>query len=399
MRVLQTGDWHLSNSGTVAGRDVLRDGVNLCLWDKIQSLRIICECAEETELDLIAITGDLFDKANPESIAIKVGVEAIERLSENAPVVIVKGNHDGGKGSEVANALAPFGRRSERFGIYISERPQVFSVLSKGRRIQVFTLPYPRKSGLNNAPQYKTLSPEEVSRFIGFKMEEILTGFTAQLDRGAVNILIGHFTLAGGMYSKEQAVPPFDISIRKEFVEKFDLTLLGHLHMPQEFYAGAIFRGGFGEEETIAGFKMHEVQEDSSVGWTRIDEQFIELPARKYVTLKAEEFLQDGLQIIEKYGAEAGIRIKGRVPRHEYDEIVRKIKALHLPFVKNAVEIESDAVRVEEGGISQEPTVEEAVRIWGQHKDGVDKFIDKLVVAAKEIEYKWKTGKGERDAV
>ena len=399
MRVLQTGDWHLSNSGTIAGRYVLRDGVNLCLWDKIQSLRIICEYAEENELDLIAVTGDLFDKANPESVAIKVGVEAIERLSENAPVVIVKGNHDGGKGSEAANALAPFGRWSERFGVYVSERPQVFSILSKGRKMQVFTLPYPRKSALYNAPQYKTLSPEEVSRFVGFKMEDILTGFTAQLDKGALNILVGHVTLAGGMYSKEQTVPPFDISIRKEFVEKFDLPLLGHLHMPQEFYAGAIFRGGFGEEETTVGFKVHEVQEDSSIGWTRIDEQFIELPSRRYVTLKADEFLQDSAQTIEKYGPEAAIRIKGRVQRHEYDEIVKKIKALHFPFVKNAVEMESDAVRVEEDGISQEPTVDEAIRIWGQHKDGVDKFIDKLVVAAKEIEYKWKTEKGERDAV
>jgi exonuclease SbcD len=396
MRVVHLADLHISNKGTIAGRYVLKEGINVALLDKVRSLRVISDYVEENDVDLIAIAGDVFDSGNPENIAIKVVVEFVERLAEQAPVIIIRGNHDGKHG--IASALSVFGSISRKFGIYVSERPELIPIISKKRTIQVFTLPYPRKSTLSGSPQYKTLSPEEVSRFIGFKMEEILTGYTAQLDRSALNILVGHFTLAGGMYSEEQTVPPFDISIRKEFVEKFDLTLLGHLHMPQQFYAGAIFRGGFGEEETIAGFKVHEVREDSSIGWTRIDEQFIELPSRRYVTLKADEFLQDGAQTIEKYGPEAAIRIKGRVQRHEYDEIVRKIKALHLPFVKNAVEIESDAVRVEEGGISQEPTVEEAIRIWGQHKDGVDKFIDKLVLAAKEIEYKWKTGKGETDA-
>jgi hypothetical protein len=169
--------------------------------------------------------------------------------------------------------------------------------------------------------------------------------------------------------------------------------------MPQEFYSGAIYRGGFGEEDTKAGFKVHEICPDGEVGWTRIEERFIELPARKYLTIRADEFLKDGAKMIEDAGPEAAIRIKGRVQRHEYDDVVRKIKALHFPFIKNAVEVESETVRVEEGGISQEPSVEEAVRIWGKGKEGVDKFIDRLVESAKQIEYRWKMGKGEGDEV
>jgi len=152
MRALHTGDWHLSNRGTVAGRYVLRYGVNLNLWDRIEAVRRICEYAEEDELDLIAIAGDLFDHSNPENIAIKVAVDAIERLSEQAPVVIVKGNHDGGKGSEFANALAPFGKSQRKNGIYVSDRPEIIPIISKQRTIQVFTLPYPRKSALITSP-------------------------------------------------------------------------------------------------------------------------------------------------------------------------------------------------------------------------------------------------------
>ena len=397
MKITHLADWHLTSSGNIASRFVMRDGVNLCLWDKIQSLRAICDYVAENDIDLVAIAGDLFDKANPENVAIKVAVEAVEKLSECAPVMIVRGNHDG-KGS-VASALSIFGSISRKHGIYVSDRPEIIPILSKQRKIQVFTLPYPRKSALYTVPQYKTLSPEELSRFVGFKMEEILSGFSAQLDRYALNVLVGHFTVTEGMYSPEQTVPPFDISIRKECLEKFDLVLLGHLHMPQEFYSGAIYRGGFGEEDTKAGFKVHEICPDGEVGWTRVEERFIELPARKYLTIRADEFLKDGAKMIEDAGPEAAIRIKGRVQRHEYDDVVRKIKALHFPFIKNAVEVESETVRVEEGGISQEPSVEEAVRIWGKGKEGVDKFIDRLVESAKQIEYRWKMGKGEGDEV
>ena len=399
MKITHSADWHLTNSGTIASRYVTRDGVNLCLWDKIQSVRVICDYVAENDTDLVAIAGDLFDKPNPENVAIKVAVEAIERLSEFAPVVIVRGNHEGGKGGELANALSVFGSGLRKNGIYVSDRPEIIPILSKQRKIQVFTLPYPRKSALYTVPQYKTLSPEEVSRFVGFKMEEILSGFNAQLDRYALNVLVGHFTVASGMYSPDQTVPPFDISIRKECLEKFDLVLLGHLHMPQEFYSGAIYRGGFGEEDTKAGFKVYEICPDGEVGWTRIEEQFIELPARRYLTITAKEFMANGGKMLNSSDTEVAIRIKGRVQRHEYDDVVRKMKALHFPFIKNAVEVESETVRVEEGGISQEPSVEEAVRIWGKEKEGVGMFIDRLIEAAKEIEYRWKMGKGEGDAV
>src|SRR4030042_5456018 len=120
MRVVHSGDWHLTNSGTIASRYVTRDGVNLCLWDKIQSVRMICDYVAENDTDLVAISGDLFDKPNPENVAIKVAVEAIERLSEYALVVIVRGNHDGGKGGEFAKALSVFGSGQRKYGIYVS---------------------------------------------------------------------------------------------------------------------------------------------------------------------------------------------------------------------------------------------------------------------------------------
>jgi len=396
MRILHTGDWHLTNRGTVAGRYVLRHGVNLTLWDRIAAVRGICDNAEQDPPDLIVIAGDLFDHPNPENVAIKVAVEAVERLADIAPIVVIKGNHDGAKGNEFANALAPFGRLALRHGVYVSDRPTVIPIPLTPKTI-VFTLPYPRKSALRSEPQYKTLSPEELGRLVGFKLEEILSGFTTEIEHDAINILVGHFTVAGGMYSKEQTVPPFDISVRKEFVDKFDLALLGHLHEPQSYYCGTIARSGFGEEDMKVGFKVYDVQPDKEVGVIRSDEEFIELPARKYLTVKAEDFLK-GDGTLAGVDSETVVRIKGRVQKFERDDIVKKIRELRLPFVQNAVEIESDSVKTE-GGMSDEPTVEEAIRIWVKDKTGIDKFIDKIVEGAKEIEYRWRTGEGEDHAV
>jgi exonuclease SbcD len=387
MKILHSGDWHISNRGTVARRYIIKDGINQTLLDRIYAIGRICDYAEENEIDLIVIAGDLFDHSNPENISILVAVEAIERLSEQAPVIIVKGNHDGGKGSEIANALAPFKWKSPKFGVYVSDRPELFTILTQKRKIQVFTLPYPRKSGLLTDPQYKTLSPEELNGFVSRKMEEILSGFHAGIDREAVNVLVGHITVAGGCYSKEQIVPMFDISIRKEFLEPFDVVCLGHLHEVQEYYCGAIARSGFGEEDMKVGFKVHHVEDKYS--------EFIELPARRYLTIQVDEFMKN--EELTGVEPETVIRIKGKVKKHEYDSVVRKIKSLEFPFVKNAVEIESEVVRLSENDQGNDPTLEEAIRIWAQGRDGYDKLIDLIVAKAKEIEGRWKTRETDPD--
>ena len=176
MKLLHTGDWHLSNRGRRrAVYSAGRDEHNTC--DKVQAIGKICEYAEENDIDLIAIPGDLFDNSNPENIAIKVAIEAVERLAEQAPVIIAKGNHDGAKGSEQPRALTPFGSMIRRFGVYISERPDIFSLLIKGQKVNVFTLPYPRRSALKSDPKFKSMSPEELSGFISRKMRRSLSAF------------------------------------------------------------------------------------------------------------------------------------------------------------------------------------------------------------------------------
>ena len=255
INIIHTADFHLTSKGTIAGHFLMRDGMTEVLRDKANAIGKICDYAETNPVDLIVIPGDIYDAADPDSASIRVGVEAIHRLSEQAPVVIVKGNHDGSKGSELANALASLTGR-EKQGVYISEQPDILNLMIRGKRVQIFTLPYPRKPHLLTDPKFKDLTPEELNRHVSELMEEILAGFRAEIDRDALNLLVGHFTVSGGRYSPGQLAPMWDVTIKKEFLEPFDVVMLGHLHESQEFYSGTITRTGFDEEGLKLGFKM-----------------------------------------------------------------------------------------------------------------------------------------------
>lgn len=397
LRIAHTGDWHISQRGNLAGRFVLENGINIALLDRIRAICKICDYVEESGIDLTVIAGDLFDSPNPESTAIRVAVEAIERLSDTAPVVIVRGNHDSKAGS--VSALAPFGNIARRNGIYVFERPQTMSLLVGKTKVNLFIFPYPPRATVKSNPQLDSASPEEKSVYISRRMEEILSGFHAQIEKDAVNVLIGHFTVAGSLFSREQTTLPFEISVRKEFVEKFDLILLGHLHVPQPYYSGTIARNGFGEADMKVGFNVHTVKDELTGEFEDIDNkrtfatirkvstEFIELPARKYVTLTPEEFMANG-----HIESDTVVRVKGKVKGHVYDDVVRKMKALNLPFLKNAVEIETETAGLNGSDVSEEPDVEQALRMWissrGDMGQAYEKIADRLVNAAREIEAK-----------
>jgi len=54
------------------------------------------------------------------------------------------------------------------------------------------------------------------------------------------------------------------------------------------------------------------------------------------------------------------------------------------------MEVQLEAVGVgTNGDVTEEPDLEGAIRMWGAGRDGIDKFIDKLVQAGREIEEKY----------
>lgn len=86
MRILHTADWHL--------------GKKLDYFSRIQEqadvLKEITEIADQQEVDLVLVAGDLFDTFNPPVEAVELLYHTLKRLTNDGrrPVIAIAGNHD-----------------------------------------------------------------------------------------------------------------------------------------------------------------------------------------------------------------------------------------------------------------------------------------------------------------
>src|SRR3954454_14992187 len=84
MRFLHTADWHLGRS--FHGESLL--DAQAAAVDHLVAL------AREARVDAVLMAGDLYDRALPPVDAVRLAAEALCRLSEVCPVVVISGNHD-----------------------------------------------------------------------------------------------------------------------------------------------------------------------------------------------------------------------------------------------------------------------------------------------------------------
>ena len=105
MRILHTSDWHV-------GRHLGRHDRSAEFREVLGEVEAI---ADEREVDLVLVSGDVFDRPIPPVDALTLGIEALLRLGAGRPVVVVAGNHDS---PELFEALAPL-LRSQGKGVHL----------------------------------------------------------------------------------------------------------------------------------------------------------------------------------------------------------------------------------------------------------------------------------------
>ena len=85
MRILHTSDWHL-------GRSFHREGM---LTHQAAYVDHLLDVVERERVDLVAVAGDIYDRALPQVDAVRLADEALARLAASrAQVVLTSGNHD-----------------------------------------------------------------------------------------------------------------------------------------------------------------------------------------------------------------------------------------------------------------------------------------------------------------
>ena len=86
IKILHTADWHLGKKLDSFSR----------LEEQVLVMNEIIEIADQQQVDLVLIAGDLFDNFNPSVEAVELFYKTLKRLSNNGkrPVVAISGNHD-----------------------------------------------------------------------------------------------------------------------------------------------------------------------------------------------------------------------------------------------------------------------------------------------------------------
>jgi len=255
MRLLHTSDWHLGK--TLAGTSRVPEQVAFA--DEVVRL-----CDDE-QVDVVLLTGDVFDTYNPPIEAEELFFDTMARLGNGGrrAVVVIAGNHDSpdrigasvplaashgvwilGHPDETARGMP----RGE--GRVVLERAAPGSMLLRlpnAERVHVATLPYPSEARLRRALT-DGIDERELQQAYSRAVGALLAERVAAAPSDAVSLAASHLAIRSCMPSEsERALVGGAYQVDGPHLPTAQYTALGHLHAPQDIpdapclarYAGA----------------------------------------------------------------------------------------------------------------------------------------------------------------
>lgn len=241
MRLLHVSDWHL---GATLGR-VRRAG------DHDEVLNEIVGVAADFRPHLVLHTGDLFDHARPAVEDLHRGVDALRRLAEHAPVVVLAGNHDSPAMFELFDHLLALGAGPGRAPVRFVSRARSAArggILTlpgdDGEEVRLAPVPFIHPNTLLEAfdvpPERWTAGYSDQVRLIE---ENLAHGLTAGYDAGRhVLLFAAHLHVGGAAFSGSER--PLHITdsyaTAVEHLPPVSYAAFGHIHRPQPLPGGVV---------------------------------------------------------------------------------------------------------------------------------------------------------------
>ena len=256
VRILHTSDWHL-------GRSFHREGL---LPAQAAFVDHLVETVEAESVDLVVVSGDVYDRALPPVDAVELAGEALARLAASrATVVVTSGNHD----SPVR--LGFNARLADAAGVHLRTRWQDVGtpVLLEDAHgpLAVYALPYLEPDAVRAAWELPARSHEAA-------LGEAVSRARADLGRrsAARSVVMAHAFVAGGtdQASGMASDSERDISVGglqiapTALFAGFDYAALGHLHGRHTLtdtvrYSGSPLAYSFSEAQQVKGSWLVEI--------------------------------------------------------------------------------------------------------------------------------------------
>ena len=323
MRILHTADWHIGQRLYERPR----------LDEHRQFLEWLLKTIKCEKVELLLVSGDIFDTSLPSADAMNLYYDFLHRFSSEteAYAVITAGNHDSPRHLEAPKEFLKMGR------IYVVGRAAnadecVFKFPSPDNpRVVVAAVPYLSESELSHI-SFET-EPEKAERYrerLKKFYRQCVDAMPAELPK----ILMGHLFVHNGKRSdseRELQIGGATAICVEDFPKGVDYVALGHLHRPQEIsgvsypvrYSGSPLPLRFNEATYRKTVCLLEVSGDGNS--CSVEE--IEIPVFKELCTVEEEDLESVLKRArEKDWTGKYIRVKLKLKRREVgiNDLVRK---------------------------------------------------------------------------
>ena len=290
MRLLHTSDWHLGRS--FHGEDLLAAQASY--------VDHLIATVEAEQVDLVVVSGDVYDRALPPVDAVALADEALHRLaSSRARVVVTSGNHDSWR------RLGFNSRLVDLAGVHLRTDPEGVDtpvlVDDEHGTVAVYALPY--------------LEPDVLARRWSLPARSHHAAMARALERvradlatrpGVRSVAMAHAFVAGGVASdSERDIAVGGVSaVPRELFDGIDYVALGHLHGRAVLtdavrYSGSPIAYSFSEAHHVKGSWLVDL---GASGVTRAE--LVEAPVPRPLAM-LEGTLEDLLGTREHAAAES----------------------------------------------------------------------------------------------
>ncbi|MCW2545179.1 MAG: nuclease SbcCD, subunit [Frankiales bacterium] len=269
MRLLHTSDWHL-------GRSLHRASLRAAQEVFVDHL---VEVVVSEAVDVVVVSGDVYDRAVPPLEAVELCSSAFARLrSAGARVVVISGNHDSARRLGFGASLI------DASGVYLRTSFETCDVPVVIDGVPFFAIPYVEPASVGLVGHAGVLS--------------------SALDRvravaPPVSVVLAHCWVAGGEASEsERDITVGGVSrVPVSLFDGFSYGALGHLHGPQVVtdrlrYSGSPFAYSFSEASQTKGSWLVDLAPSGAVSAS-----FVPAPVpRRLSSLRGTltELLMDG---------------------------------------------------------------------------------------------------------
>lgn len=248
MRIVHTSDWH-------AGR--IWKGLSRI--DELEAaLSGLASFLAKEEVDLLLVTGDVFDHAAPSPEAERVVFQFLKRVGQlGVESVVIAGNHDHPGRMDAWGALTALA------GVRTVSRPLppdaggVLEVTTRlGERAIIAALPF---AGIGDLVRASDLAASETNARQRYadQLRRAMHRLAERFRPDAVNLLLAHTHFEGAVLARsERAVHCTEqwAALPESLVPNAHYVALGHIHKPQAIaaapparYAGSPMQLDFGE--------------------------------------------------------------------------------------------------------------------------------------------------------